>query len=154
MNSKIDNLVNYFVIMFNEKSVENVKGNGLSRMVNKKALDIKESEFKKFITQFSWASPVDILIMSINHIEKMKKITNLKNCNKFGMLWIMCLLSTKYIFSHDNQGEISMEFFANLGGFQLNDYIYFEKTILKHLEWKLEISELDYQRLNNVSNSV
>jgi hypothetical protein len=151
MNSKIDNLINYFKGIFHEN---NNKNNGLSRMVNKKAMDIKEDEFKKFITKFSWASPVDILIMSISYIEKIKENTNIKNCNKFGILWIVCILSTKYIYSHDNEQDFSMEFLANLGGFQLEDYKKLEIILLKKLGYRLEISVLDYNRLIDVSNLI
>ncbi len=127
-------------------------------MVNKKTIDIKEDEFKKIITQFAtdqttgWVNPVDILIMSINSIEKVKTQVNLKNCNKFAILWIMCLLNAKCISSFDHEHKLSMEFLSNLGGFQLEDYVYFEKTILKHLDWRLEVSNSDYERLINISN--
>jgi hypothetical protein len=156
MNGKIDNLVKHFIGLFNEN--ENRK-TGLSRMINKKTIDINENEFKKFISQFStdqkdghpWVNPVDILIMSINSIEKVKKQVNLKNCNKFAILWIMCLLSAKCVSSHDHESKLSLEFLSNLGGFQLEDYIYFEKTLLKHLDWRLDISNSDYQRLTDIS---
>lgn len=156
MNTKIDNLVKYFVGLFGENDNKNT---GLSRMVNKKTININEDEFKKFITNFStdqkdghpWVNPVDILIMSINSIENVKKQVNLKNCNKFAILWIMCLLNAKCISSHDHENKMSLEFLSNLGGFQLNDYIYFEKTLLKYLDWRLEISNPDYQRLTVIS---
>ncbi len=154
MNGKIDNLVKYFINLFNENES---KKTGLTKMVNKKTVNINENEFKKIILQFStdqtgqWVNPVDILIMSINSIEKIKKQESLKNCNKFAILLIMCLLNAKCISSHDHENKLSLEFLSNLGGFRLGDYIYFEKTILKHLDWRLEISNLDYQRLTDIS---
>ena len=63
----------------------------------------------------------------------------------------MCVLSAKYLSSHDHESELSIEFLSNLGGFQLGDYIYFEKIILKKLDWKLEIADSDYQRLVVIS---
>ncbi len=163
MNAKIDNLIKYFIKLFGENKS---KKTGLSRMVNKKTIDINEDDFKKFMTQSfktdpsdqkdgkPWVNPVDILIMSINSIEKVKKQVNLQNCNKFAILWIMCLLSAKCISSHDHKNKMSLEFLSNLGGFQLEDYIYFEKTLLKHLDWKLEISNLDYKRLDDISSTI
>jgi hypothetical protein len=149
MNAKIDNLIKYFVGLFHENDS---KGTNFSRMVNKKTVDINENEFKKNIMQFSWVSPVDIMIMSINSIEKIKKQTNLKDCNKFTILWIMCLLSAKCVSSHDHESKMSIEFLANLGGFQLDDYIYFEKVLLQKLDWQLEISDSDYKRLSDISD--
>lgn len=150
MNAKIDNLIKYFLKIFQETETES-KGTNFSRSINKKSLDIKEDDFKKFIIRSEWVSPVDILIMSISFFEKIKKETNLKNCNKFGILWIMCILSMKYVFSFDNEHDISMEFLSNLGGFQLEDYVYFERNLLKKLDWKLEISDSDYKRLSVIS---
>jgi hypothetical protein len=147
MNAKIDNLIYYFTKIFDKNDLG---GTGFSKIINKKALNINVNEFKKFLTHSEWVSPVDILIMSIHFIEKISKQTNLKDCNKFGILWIICLLSTKYVYSHDN--DLSIVFLANLGGFQLEDYIYFEKIILKKLDWKLEISDSDYKRLSDISN--
>ena len=147
---QVNNLIKYFerTILKSES-----KKTSLSKQINKKALDIKEDEFKRLIGQFvAWVNPVDLLIMSINSIEKIKKQTNLKSCNKFTVLWIMCVLSAKYLSSHDHQSELSIEYLSNLGGFQLNDYIFFEKIILKKLDWKMEVAVNDYQRLVAVSN--
>lgn len=149
MNGQIDNLVKYFVGTFDDNVA---KETNFSKQINQKALDIKEDEFKRLIVQFvGWVNPVDLLIMSINSIEKIKKQTSLRNCNKFTILWIMCVLSAKYLSSHDHESELSIEFLSNLGGFQLGDYIYFEKIILKKLDWKLEIADSDYQRLVVIS---
>lgn len=152
-NAKINNLVRYFTGLFGNTEI---KGTGFSRMLNKKTVDLKEDEFKKQIFKFSedsWVNPVDILIMSINSIEKILKCINLKDCNKFSILWILCLLNAKYVASHDHENKLSLEFLSNLGGFQLDDYIYFEKTLLKTLDWRLEISNADYDRLSRISNS-
>ena len=149
MNGQIDNLVKYFKKTF-DKNESEVTQTTFSRQINKKTLDIHEDEFKRLIGRFvAWANPVDLLIMSIDSIEKIKKQTNLKKCNKFTILWIMCVLSAKYLSSHDH--EISVEFLSNLGGFQLDDYIYFERIILQKLDWKLEVANSDYDRLNVIS---
>lgn len=149
MNGQIDNLVKYFVRTFDDNVS---KETNFSKQINKKALDIKEDDFKRLIGQFvEWVSPVDLLIMSINAIERIKKQTSLKNCNKFTVLWIMCVLSAKYLSSHDLEGELELEQLSNLGGFQLSDYIYFERIILKKLDWKLEIADSDYQKLATIS---
>jgi hypothetical protein len=153
MNAKIDNLVVHFLKVLGENDLSySVNETYFSKMVNKKTLDIKEDEFKKFITRISWVSPVDILIMSINCVEKMKRTLNLRGCYKFGILWITCLLSTKYVYAYDNEKEIMVEFWSNLGGFQLEDYVFFERKILQEIDWKLEISEKDYNRLIDISN--
>jgi hypothetical protein len=155
MNGKINNLVSYFVSLFKPSEI---KGTGFSRIVNKKTIDLKEDEFKKQLFKFSedpkkeWVNPIDILIMSINSIEKVIKQVNLQDCNKFSILWIMCLLNAKYMSSHDHEHRISLEFLSNLGGFELKDYIYFEQVLLKKLDWRLEISKTDYERLSNISN--
>lgn len=152
MNSQIDNLVKYFFKTFDENTAKETNFSKQIKQINQKALDIKEDEFKKLVGQFvGWVSPVDLLIMSINAIERIKKQTSLKNCNRFTILWIMCVLSAKYLSSHDHESELSIELLSNLGGFQLNDYIYFEKILLKNLDWKLEISDSDYQRLIVIS---
>jgi len=153
MNKKIDNLVNYFVNYFASINHDVVKGTNFSRVLNKKTIDLTENEFKAQITKFSsdsnWVNPLDILIMSIVSIEKVSKQLNLKHCNKFTILWIMCLLNAKYVSSHDH--EISLQFLSNLGGFQIEDYILFEKIILPKLDWRLEISPTDYGRLCDVA---
>jgi len=160
MNAKIDNLVKYFVGLFENNDI---KGTNFSQMVNKKTIDIKEDDFKKLIVHFledknnnnlHWVNPVDILIMSINSIEKIQKQVNLTTCNKFTILWILCLLNAKYVSSHDYENELSLEFLSNVGGFQLEDYIYFEKFLLRHLDWRLEISTSDYKRLENISENI
>jgi hypothetical protein len=40
-----------------------------------------------------------------------------------------------------------------LAGFQIEDYIYFERIILKKLDWKLEISDSAYQRLVKIGKN-
>ena len=154
MNEKINNLVNYFNNL-NWINSNGIKGTNFSRIINRKTIDFKEDEFKKQIYKFSeddWINPVDILIMSINSIEKITKEINLQNCNKYSILWIMCLLNSKLMSSHDHEHSISLEFLSNLGGFQLEDYIYFEQILLEKLDWKLEISNADYERLVSISN--
>jgi hypothetical protein len=134
-------------VEFFDKNV--TKETDFSKQVNIKTLDIKENEFKQLIIQFAeWVNPVDLLIMSINSIEKIK---NFGNCNKFTVLWIMCVLSAKYLSSHDHQDKLSIEYLSNLAGFRLRDYIYFEENILKILDWKLEMADSDYQRLITIS---
>jgi hypothetical protein len=156
MNKQINNLIKYFVNLFGDNDI---KGSNFSRIVNKKTIDFKEDEFKKQIIKFSedpkdgaWINPVDILIMSINGIEKVRKQINLKDCNKFSILWIMCLINAKYMSSHDHETKLSLQHLSNLGGFQLEDYIYFEQLLLKKLDWRLEISNEDYARLSIISN--
>lgn len=155
-DDEIDNLVKYFVKLFGKNENKKIK---LSKIVNKKTINIEEHEFKKFMVQFSvdqidgksWVNPIDILIMSINSIEKVNKQVNLENCNKFTILWVMCLLSAKCISSHDHKNKISIAYLSNLGGFQLTDYIYFEKMLLGYLDWRIDISNFDYQRLSEIS---
>lgn len=162
MNKKIDNLVKYFTGLLCKNDV---KGTNFSRTLNKKTINLKEDEFKKQLISFSeicncedqkdyWVNPIDILIMSINSIERVQKCLNLKDCNKFTILWIMCLLNAKYMSSHDHESKLSLPFLSNLGGFELEDYIYFEKVLLPKLDWKLEMSISDYDRLNRISNGV
>jgi hypothetical protein len=161
MNGRINNLVKYFVGLFGKNGV---KGTNFSRIVNKKTIDLKEDEFKQQIIKTfvetnhpgnaNWVNPVDILIMSINGIEKIRKQINLQDCNKFSILWIMCLINAKYVSSHDHETELSLQHLSNLGGFQLKDYIYFEQVLLKKLDWRLEISNEDYVRLTNISNGI
>jgi hypothetical protein len=160
MNGKIDNLVKYFVNYFSSMS-DVVKGTNFSRVLNKKTINLTEIEFKQQILKFSsdsnglyWVNPVDILIMSIVSIEKISKQVNLKNCNKFTILWIMCLLNAKYVSSHDHENKLSLSFLSNLAGFQIEDYILFEKILLPKLDWRLEISKADYDRLNDISNGI
>jgi len=159
MNEKIDNLLRYFICVFAQNELI---GTNFALVLNRKSLNINEHEFKKLVIQFPkdktddnpWVNPVDILIMSINSIEKIKKQISLENCNKFTILWIMCLVSAKCISSHDHQNKLSIEFLSNLAGLQLSDYIIFEKTLLKKLDWRVDISNTDYKRLSDVSLGV
>jgi hypothetical protein len=154
MNNKVDNLIKYFIKLYeNNVCIEGARST-FSKTVNEKTIDLRENEFKNQVTKFlidsdgkTWVDPIDILIMSIESLEKIMILVNLKNCNKFTILWIMCMLNAKCMSSHDHEHKLSFEFLSNLGGFQLKDYIYFEKIILQKLDWRLEISDENYKRL-------
>jgi len=145
---KINNLLDYLTTILKTSSVnKNVK---LTNWFNK-SVQVDEIDLKKFIEEMVDVSPIDIMILSIYYIEKIiSKGIVLTEYNKFSILWITCMLSCKYVLAHDY--DIPMEYLANLGGYSLDDYIKFESVILKdHLDWKLEISNQDYDRLQLIS---
>jgi hypothetical protein len=152
-NDQIENLLNYFNKIIDEPSDSSIKGTSFSRSINKKILELKKEDFKKFINQFTWVNPVDVLIISINYIEKIKKTTNLLNCRRYGLLWVVFILAIKYFFAYDNEKDLSIMFLSNLGGFDNIDYNGFEYIILKKLDYRLEILDPDYKRLLDISHN-
>lgn len=151
--TKINNLLNYFINK-NIKSIKSIKSI-ISKKIIEKTIEITEDDFKQKISDFEeykWINHIDILIMSIDKVEKLQNQLDLSNCNKLSILWIMCIISIKYLSGHDHQNRVSLEHLANLGGFQIKDYIYFERVFLKQLDWRLEMSNEDYNKLCNIAN--
>jgi len=120
-------------------------------IVNLFNCSIKESEIKSLLNQLKGGiNPDDMMILSIYYIERIiKKKILINSSNKFDVLWIICLLSCKYMLDPDNEYEL--EHLVNLGGYTIEDYTQFEILLLKNLDWKLEISDKDYERLKEVS---
>jgi len=147
---KINNLIKYFVELF----AGNDKDTKFCDILNKDTVVLEESDFKqqlfkctKLDSQEYWMDPVDLLILSINTIEKIKDKINLKNCNKFSLLWIVCILNTKFMSSHDYQHDISLLYWSNFVGLEVKEYDNLEKEILRIIDWKLDITKPDYDRL-------
>lgn len=153
----IDNLLKYYKNIINNCSnYDNCnKKNKFTKLINLKTTEIYESDFKQHILKIChqdnkyWVNPIDVLIMSINSIKYISNYVNLTNVNKFTTLWIVYIINLKYICGYDNEENISLEYLSNLGGFQLKDYVNFERMILPLLKWKLEISTNDYNEIFN-----
>jgi hypothetical protein len=95
-------------------------------------------------------SSEDVLICAIYYIKKISdRGMQLTDVNKLSVLWITCLLTSKYILAYDH--EICVEEFANLGGYTIKQYIELEKHILRALDWKLEIPQASYSHFKKIS---
>lgn len=150
----INNLLAYLNKIVSEKNENNCENSKISTIFKKFHSNISPREIKKFLMKFYNDSmcPVDILIIAVHYIEKLIKKNQFLNVNnKLSVLWIVCLLTSKYMLSFDH--EIDITLFANLGGYSISEYIEFESILLKNLSWRLEIPNCEYNRLKCISLS-
>ena len=150
MLDEVDNLLSYYETVYDTMMVERPKDfvdkNNFREIIKNKT--VRKSILKIFIFGIKEIEAVDILIIAISYFERIKNKVDLYKCDKYIILWILCTFVVKYM--HDL--NITIKEIINYCDLDITDYIYFEKIIVHKLNWKLEVSKLEYQRLKKISD--